>query len=432
MTTSSRVLTSSPVTTSSSVQLTPVACPLYMAIELSTVGWKLAFVDRFGRPPRVRSISAGSFAQLRHEIEAAKKAFQLDAETPVVSCYEAGRDGFWVHRCLTAMGIRNWVMEPSSLQVSRKKRRAKTDRLDAQKIVAALVRFLAGDKWACRMIRIPDAEAEDARYLQRELQTLKIEKTAHVNRLRGLLAAQGIWDVTIDWRLPALLEGAQTADGHPLCPQLKTRLLREFERLALAVEQIRGLQKQQAEWFRQAAERCAACEATERQATERHAEKVARIAHQLAQLGGIGQVSSWTLAAEVFSWRDIQNRRQLGALAGLTPTPHASGSEAKEQGISQSGRGELRALLIEIAWGWLKFQPESELAQWYQRRFADGTSRNRKRGIVALARKLLVALGKFVRGGEVPAGAKLSDEVQVRYTPSLRPRPPRPPGCAAA
>ncbi len=150
-----------------------------------------------------------------------------------------------------------------------------------------------------------------------------------------------------------------------------------------------------------------------------YVDRIASTAYHLSQLSGIGVVSSCTLSAEVFAWRDIDNRRQLAALAGLTPTPFRSGEEEKEQGISKSGRAELRSLMIEIAWGWLFYQPQSELAKWYRRRFDDGTRRNKKRGIVALARKLLVALGKYVRDGEIPAGARLG-ESHSSYCPSLR------------
>jgi transposase len=171
---------------------------------------------------------------------------------------------------------------------------------------------------------------------------------------------------------------------------------------------------QQAAMIRQATKE------VEKSEKERNSSRAAIIAEHLCQLSGIGPVTAWTLATEIFSWRDIANRRQLAALVGLVPTPHASGDEEREQGISKSGRGELRVLMIEIAWGWLMFQPESDLAKWYRRRFADGTKRNRKIGIVALARKLLTALGKYVRDGEIPAGAKLIGKRKFSYQMSLK------------
>ena len=401
------------MTTSPQAQFTNVDLPLYMAIELSASSWKLGFADRLGRRPRVRAVDAGDLAKLQMEIDAARKAFNLKADSPVFSCYEAGRDGFWVHRCLVAMGIASQIVEPASIEVNRKKRRAKTDRIDAGKIVNALMRFQAGDRLACRMIRIPDAEAEDARHLNREMRAIKTEKTAHTNRIKSLLAAQGITEVHIDRTFAGQLDQLRCADGQPLLDGLKARLRREFDRVALAVAQIRELQMEQAEMLRTAAKEVLLAE------SQRTSPRHATIAAHLASLSGIGPVTAWTLSTEVFSWRDIKNRRQLAALAGLTPTPHASGDEEKEQGISKSGRGEIRVLMIEIAWGWLRYQPGSDLARWYRERFADGTKRNRKIGIVALARKLLVALGKYVRHGEIPAGAKLSDEMKFKYAPIL-------------
>lgn len=405
------------MTTSPQYQINATRTTLHMALELSATKWKLAFADALGRNPRIRTIDAGDFEQLKAELAAAKKSFRLDSESSVVSCYEAGRDAFWVHRCLVAMGIESHIVEPASIQVSRKARRAKTDRLDAVGIVNALLRWLAGDKTACRMIRIPSAEAEDARNLHREMVAIKKEKTAHSNRIKSLLAAQGITGVAIDRSFKSYLEEVQTRDGRPLLSGLKERLSREFDRLALAIEQIRQLQMQQAEMLRLAATEIGRVEPSERKSS-----RMVQVAYQLNELSGIGPVTSWTLAAEIFAWRDIKNRRQLGALAGLVPTPHSSGSEEKELGISKAGRGELRTLLIEIAWGWLTFQRNSKLALWYEARFGNGTSRNRKRGIVALARKLLVALGKYIRTGEIPEGAKFAKGMKFVYTPSLMPR----------
>ena len=413
------------MTTNSQTQVSTSNVCLHMALELSAAKWKLGFADQLGRKARVRSLDAGDFDQLQKEIAAAKKVFGLDPDAPVISCYEAGRDGFWIHRCLVSMDIESHIVEPASIEVNRKKRRAKTDRIDAQRIVIALMRFKAGDRFACRMIRVPDAEAEDARNLNREMRTIKTERTAHTNRIRSLLVTQGIFDIVIDCSFTAQLQRMRTEQGQSLGKQLHERLLREFDRLALATEQIRALQMQQAQMIR------AAAKEIEKSESERKSPRVAVIAEHMANLSGIGPVTSWTLSTEVFSWRDIANRRQLAALAGLTPTPHASGDEEKEQGISKSGRGELRVLMIEIAWGWLFHQPDSELTKWYQKRFNDGTKRNRKIGIVALARKLLVALGKYVRDGEIPAGAKLKSGLQFHYMPLLKLPPPQPDGVAA-
>ena len=380
---------------------------LHMSLELSAKCWKLGFADQLGRKARVRSVEAGSLVSLKLEITSARKVFGLDPDAPVVSCYEAGRDGFWIHRCLVSLGIESHIVDPASIQVSRKKRRAKTDRIDAEQIVNALMRLRAGDRFACRMIRVPEDDIEDARQINREMRVLKTERAAHVNRIKGLLCTQGITQTVIDGSFPRRLLKMKTATGKLLSENLQLRLQREFDRLAVVTSQIRSLQMSQAKFIREAAK-------------EINKSRAAVTAARLAQLLGIGPVSAWTLSTEVFSWRDIQNRRQLGALAGLTPTPHTSGDDEKEQGISKSGRGELRVLLIEVAWLWLMHQPQSDLSKWYVKRFNDGTKRNRKIGIVALARKLLVALGKYVRHGEIPAGAKLSNTFTASYLPLLK------------
>lgn len=380
---------------------------LHMSLELSAKCWKLGFADQLGRKARVRSVEAGSLVSLKLEITSARKVFGLDPDAPVVSCYEAGRDGFWIHRCLVSLGIESHIVDPASIQVSRKKRRAKTDRIDAEQIVNALMRLRAGDRFACRMIRVPEEDIEDARQINREMRVLKTERAAHVNRIKGLLCTQGITQTVIDGSFPRRLLKMKTATGKLLSENLQLRLQREFDRLAVVTSQIRSLQMSQAKFIREAAK-------------EINKSRAAVTAARLAQLLGIGPVSAWTLSTEVFSWRDIQNRRQLGALAGLTPTPHTSGDDEKEQGISKSGRGELRVLLIEVAWLWLMHQPQSDLSKWYVKRFNDGTKRNRKIGIVALARKLLVALGKYVRHGEIPAGAKLSNTFTASYLPLLK------------
>lgn len=388
---------------------------LYMSLELSASTWKLGFAERLGRKVRIRSVPAGDLQQLEREIGSAKRVFELAPECATVSCYEAGRDGFWIHRCLVALGIDSHIVDAASIQVNRKKRRAKTDRIDAQMIVMALIRYQADDHFACRMIRIPSVESEDERQLNREMVTIRDERTKHTNRIKSLLVTQGIVFPAIDRDFPNHLESEQTAAGKPLGSQLKQRLLREFERLKLATEQMRTLQMQQARMIRDAAKAIAGT--TRKKKVTLH--DSAMTAERLIQLSGIGPVTSWTLSTEIFSWRDITNRRQLGAFVGLTPTPHHSGDEEKDQGISKSGRGDLRVLMIEIAWGWLIHQPESELTKWYKRRFDDGTKRNRKIGIVALARKLLVALGKFVRHGEIPTGARLTEKQAFSYVSSL-------------
>lgn len=398
---------------------------LYIALELSSSTWKVAFTDQLGRKARLKNVAAGDLSALEQEIAKAKDRFELTEDALVVSCYEAGRDGFWIHRCLVSMGVFSHIVEPASIQVNRRHRRAKTDRIDAEMILNALLRWQAGDRFACRMIRIPDKDVEDARHIHRELKTLKGEQTSHTNRIKALLVTNGCTQVTIDHAFPQWLEQAVGGDGQPLGRRLVERLQREFERLRLVTEQIRQLQKHQHTMLRQARKRIAESEEDSKLETEQLGaeERIIALAEHLAQLKGIGVVTAWTLAAEIFSWRDIGNRRQLAALVGLVPTPHSSGNEEKEQGISKAGRGDLRVLMIEIAWLWLQYQPQSELSRWYCDRFGGGTSRERKRGIVALARKLLVALGKYVARGEIPAGALLGEKLSTNYTASLEPKP---------
>lgn len=390
---------------------------LYMSLELSATQWKLAFTTSLCQRPRIRNVAAGQLEQLKSEIAAAKARFKLEESVSVISCYEAGRDAFWLHRCLISMGVESHIVDPASIQVNRRKRNAKTDRIDAQKIVNALIRFKAGDKFACRMIRIPDKAHEDARHLSRELKSLKKERTAHVCRIQGLLVTQGC-DSAINRNFSNNLETIRGGDRKPLSDRLVARLKREHERLVLVTEQIRELQKEQFALLRKARTEIA-------QSDGSYQDQLTKIAEHLVTLRGIGSVTAFTLSGEIFAWRDIGNRRQLAAFVGLTPTPHASGDLEKEQGISKSGRSDLRVLMIEVAWLWLRYQAESKLSKWYAKRFANGTSRQRKIGIVALARKLLVALGKYVSDGELPEGAQLSEKISAQYLTSLNSKAPR-------
>lgn len=361
---------------------------LYLAFELGASNWKLAMSPAFGQSPRWKTIDAGDLAKLRSEILSAKKRFGLDKDTPVRSCYEAGRDGFWVHRYLASIGIENLIVDSASIEVSRRKRRLKNDRLDGEKLLALLIRYHAGERRAWRVVRVPSVAEEDARHLHRELDQLKHERTTRINRLRGLLASQGIAIESVS-RLAEAIPDLRTWDGKPLPAELQRRLMREWERLRSVNREIHDLTRERAQRIRQADP----------------ADAVEPV-RQLLSLRGIGVNSSWLLVKEVFGWRQIENRRQLGSLAGLTPTPYQSGDSNREQGISKAGNRRLRAMMMEIAWGWLRYQPDSDLTQWFRLRFAAGTSRQRRIGIVALARKLLVALWRYVEAGEIPKGAR--------------------------
>jgi transposase len=373
-----------------------------MAMELSENAWKLGFSTGMAQKPRRRDMTAKDVEALRAEVAAAKERFDLPADARVVSCYEAGRDGFWLHRFLLAAGADNSVVDSSSIQVDRRGRHAKTDRLDVEKLLTMLIRWHQGEATVWRVVNAPSVEEEDARQLHRELETLKGEQTTHGNRIKGLLASCGM-TATVNRHLPKFLKHARLWDGKELPAELKARVLREFERMQAVNRQIRELEKSRAKRIR----------------TDDTDEGILKI-RKLMGLGALGINSSWLFVREVFGWRKIQNRRQIGAIVGLTPTPYASGTSSREQGISRAGNRRMRAMAIEIAWLWLRYQAESELSRWYQRRFGHGSKRQRRIGIVALARKLLVALRKYLETGEPPQGAILTDWKQKsHYTASL-------------
>ena len=360
---------------------------LHLAIELSLKIWKLAFSDGRAARVRIRSIKARDMEQLRQEIEQAKTEFQMASGTRVVSCYEAGREGFWVHRVLTNKGIQNMVVDAASIETKRRKR-AKTDRLDAESLVRKLVQYESGDHWVWSVVRVPSREAEDARQLHRDLQVLQRERQQHRMRMQSLLFTQGV-EAKITPKLMGDLDQVRCWDGQPLPVELKDRLRREYARLRLVEQDLVALRQQQRHRLK-----------TESTAAT---EKI----RLLQQLCGIAMKSSWVFVMEMFGWRQFQNRREVAAALGLTPMPYQSGDSAREQGISRAGNRRVRAMAIEIAWSWLRYQPESELSRWYQDRFARGGPRVRRIGIVAMARRLMVDLWRYVEFGIVPEGARL-------------------------
>jgi transposase len=368
-------------------QSTATAAPvLYLALELSWNCWKLAFTVGVGQKPRLRAVAGRNERQLLFEIKQAKRRFGLPEEAPVISCYEAGRDGFWLHRFLMANGIENLIVDSASIEVNRRKRRAKSDGLDASKLVEMLIRWHNGELRVWRVVNVPSAENEDLRRPHRELLELKGARTEHVNRIKGLLASVGL-SISVDAKLPERLEKLRQWDGAPVPPSMHEQILREFERLQLVERQIHDLELQRIKQLR-----------------DDQTPGVEKM-RQLLKLKGIGENGAWILVREIFGWREIRNGKQLGSLAGLTPTPYDSGGKRCEQGISKAGNRRVRCIMIELGWGWLHFQPGSELSRWYHKRFGQGNSRLRKVGIVALARKLLVALWRYLETGDVPKGA---------------------------
>lgn len=365
-------------------QVTPT---LFLAFELSGGKWKLGFARELGAPPRIRNIEARDLGALRFEVMEAKRHLGLPDACPVSSCYEAGRDGFWLHRWLLTQGIDNVVVDPASIEVERRRRKRKTDRIDVIKLLNRLIRQGWGERvWS--VCRIPSEEDEDARRIHRERERLIGERGQHQSRIRALLSTQGIEADKVN---RTVLELRRVADGSPLPKHLQGELKRELERLEVLHKQIKAVE-------------------AEMKAVKLGETNVAVTTRQLAQLKGIGMVGAQVLGFEFFGWRRFNNRREVGQLAGLTGTPFNSGSMEREQGISKAGNRRVRAVMDELAWGWLRFQPGSSLSQWYEQRFGSGPGRLRRIGIVALARKLLVALWRFAAQGVVPEGAVLRDE----------------------
>lgn len=377
------------------IDRTAVARALCVAFELGEGRWKLTLASGFeGRVVR-RTVAARDAGAALRVVAQAKQKLAVGDGAEVFSCYEAGRDGFWLHRFLVANGIHNVVVDSASIEVNRRRKRAKSDRLDGESLLDLLQRHLAGGRkkvWS--VVRVPSREEEDARHLQRELSTAKRDRTRVTNRIRGRLANQGLALGKLR-DLPRQLDGLRLWDGRPLPEALRERLEREW----------RGVQ--------QLAERIHTLEAKRRALWTAGRDRATKTARRLYALRGIGANGSWLYGMELFGWRAFRNGKQVGSFAGLTPTPHCSGESERELGIGKDGSRHIRAMAIERAWAWLRFQPKSELTRWYERRFGGGSKRLRKIGIVALARKLLVALWHWVDHGVLPEGAELKTDLRL-------------------
>jgi transposase len=361
---------------------------LLMAMELGRREWKLGFTTGVGQSTRRRTLRADSWRQVADEIAATKARFGLSADTAVVSCYEAGLDGFWVHRYLGSLGVSNLVVDSSSIEVNRRARRAKTDRLDVERLVALLLRYVGGEQSALRVVRVPGEADEHGRQLHRELLALKRDRTRVTNRITGLLATQGV-HVSVRADFGDRLEALTLWNGEPVAVALRMRLLREWQKVELFTTQIRALEHARHEAVRH---------------SDEHAVVLVR---RLRELRGIGDHAAWLFVMELFAWRQLKTRREVAAITGLAPTPYRSGTLDREQGISKAGNAAVRAIAIQIAWMWLLHQPQSQLAQWYEARFAHGGQRARKIGIVAVARRLMIDLWRYLEVGVIPEGAVL-------------------------
>jgi transposase len=365
---------------------------LFLALELGLDVWKLAFSTGLDQRIWGVSVPARDRQRFLRVLDRARKKYGLPEGCEVVSCYEAGRDGFWVDRWLRSLGINNVVVDSSSIEVPRRSRRSKTDRLDAHKLVLMLIRYELGDRRVWGVVRVPTQTQEDARHEHRELRTLKKEQTRLINRIKGLLASQGVDGVMGRSGLLKPLEAVKTWDGSSLPEGLRQRLELEIERHAFVHRQVLS------------------CDARIKRAICESSETAVADVRRLAGLRAIGRNGATILVRE-FGWRDFRNRREVGALAGLTPTPFQSGKSFREGGISRAGNRHVRGIIVDLAWSWLRRQPGSELSCWYRRRFAAGSSRVRRIGIVALARKLLIALWRYWAEGRMPQGAVLKSYV---------------------
>jgi transposase len=361
---------------------------LLLAFELGQRSWKLGFTVGMGQRPRIRQIPAGATSALSTEIARAKARLGVPSDAPVVSCYEAGRDGFWLHRYLIAHGVTNYVVDSSRIEVNRRARRAKTDGLDLAGLLNLLARYVLGDRRAWRVVRVPTMAEEDARHLPRTLEALTQDRTRLMSRLKSLLTTQGV-SVPIDAQFLKRLAPAQLWDGTPLPLGLQERLTCTWTQLQEVDGQIRDLKALR---------------------LTRPEHLTPATSHALAQLQtmrAIGPIGASVLATEIFGWRRIRNGRELGALVGLVPAPYQSGETDYDQGITRAGNAHVRRVIVQLAWGWTRYQPDSALTHWYQQRFGGGGKRLRKIGIVALARKLLIALWRYLETGVVPEGALL-------------------------
>lgn len=361
---------------------------LFVAFELSEKTWKLGFTTGHGQKPRERSVTGRDHERVLDEIAQAKRRLGLPETAPVVSCYEAGRDGFWLHRFLLAQGITNHVVDSSAIEVNRRRRRAKSDGLDVHKLLSMLIRYHQGERQVWQVVKAPSVEAEDQRHLHRDLETLKQERASTTTRIKGLLSSQGL-QVTSLTKLPEQLDAMRLWDGSPIPPGLRRRVLRVYAHHTFLNQQI------------------AEIDALRREMLQTSSDVSMDKIRQLMQLKGIGINGSWMLVMEFFGWREFKNRREVGGLAGLTPTPYQSGNSIGEQGITKSGNRHVRWMTTELAWCWLRYQPESALSVWFRERFGDGGKRLRRIGIVAVARKLLIALWRFLKSGVLPEGAML-------------------------
>jgi transposase len=382
-----------PIPTNGSVSLPTDVGVIFVSLELSRATWLVTSLSPAGGGRMSRyAVRGGDVPDLlsRFGLLQSRAFERTGMRCSLVVIHEAGLDGFWLHRVLEQEGIESHVVDPASIATSRRARRAKTDRVDGETLVRTLMAFKRGEPRVCAMVRPPSPEAEDRRQISRERRALIAERISHVNRIKGLLFAQGISSyepIRRDRR--QRLETLQTGDGRPLPDALKQRIDRELDRLELLLDQIRTVEGLRDDLLAA-------------RATDHHSTPVI-----LQRLKGVGPEAAMTLWSEGL-FRHFDNRRQLAAFAGLAPTPWQSGTISREQGVSKAGNARLRATMIQLSWLWLRNQPTSALSVWFHRRVGEAGGRSKLVFIVALARKLLVSLWRFAKEGVVPDGAVLS------------------------
>jgi transposase len=361
---------------------------VYVAIELSFSSWLVAVRLPGAEKPRLHRVEGGNAAALLALIAEQRShvAAKLGGTADVACCFEAGRDGFWLQRRLSAHGIAAYVLEPTSILVNRRARRAKTDRLDAEGMLRVLAAWLGGDRQVCSMVRVPTPNEEDAKRPHREREHLVQEKLRIENRIEALLFTQGIRGRPSLRSWERDLAELRTGDGRALPPLLRTELDRLRRRLVLVLELVREVE----------AERTEALAAT---ADDAMTQKIAA----LQRIRGIGTNFATVLVREVL-YRCFDNRRQLASYVGIAPMPYQSGGMDRDRGISRAGNPRARTTLIQLAWLWLRYQPGSALATWFRERVGTLQGRTRRIAIVAMARKLLIALWRYVETGVLPGG----------------------------
>jgi len=359
---------------------------LYVAFELAKKEWKLAITSGFGVQPWLRTVAAGDVGAVERAVRSGRQRFGLPPTARVVSCYEAGRDGFWIHRAVQRLGFENRVVDSASIEVNRRARRTKTDRIDALKLVMMLVRVCGGERRVFAEVHVPSAEAEAARHRSRERTALVQEQTRLRNQIGSWLATSGCCVTARTRQQTTWWTGVRDWADTPLPAPVQARIARAEARLAMVAEQVAAIEASQA-------------------TTTRQAEPSTPLA-RLVQLKGVATTSASVLLDEGLVWRAFRNRRQIGGLLGFAPAKYDSGESSRDQGISRAGNKRLQSVMVQLAWGWVHWQRQSALTRWYQERFGRG-KRARRVGIVALARKLLIALWRYATADVLPAGAVL-------------------------